>query len=80
MISIEKPSAALISGTRDNISRHAAKHIPVAHDWSKTGVEHKNKTDTYTLSHPYDRGHELQSSPAINAADGQSPLYWRKTP
>ncbi|MFC0034089.1 hypothetical protein [Cardiobacterium valvarum] len=50
VISIEKPSTALIPGTRDNISRHAAKHIPVAHDWSRIGVEHKNKTNT--LSRP----------------------------
>ena len=58
MISIEKLSAALIPGTRDNVSRHAGKHILVAHDGSKIGVEHKNKTDIYTLSHPYDRGYE----------------------
>lgn len=71
MISTEKPCATLIPGERENISRHAEKRIPVAHEWSKTGVEHKTKTDTCTLSYPYDRGYGPQSSPALNAADGQ---------
>ncbi|WP_147293481.1 hypothetical protein [Cardiobacterium valvarum] len=78
VISIEKPSAALIPCARDNISRHAAKHIPVAHDWSKNGVEHKNKIDT--LSPPYDRGYELQSISAINAADEQPPAVLAQNP
>ena len=47
VISIKKLSTALIPGACDNISRCAEKHILVAHDWSKIGVEHKSKTDSY---------------------------------
>ena len=34
LISIEKLSAALIPGARDNIDRRAGKHTLVAHDYS----------------------------------------------
>lgn len=68
VISIKKLSVILMLAMRDNIRHYTGKHIlPLTTD-------RKSALHTKTKSMPqYDWDYELQSSLAINAADGQPP-------
>ncbi len=50
---------------------HTSEIVAVTHDWSRIALKHKNKRDTYQMTHSTDIGYELQSSLIISDINGK---------
>ena len=69
-VSLFALQSPLLAAAQYGVDQHCQRYALSIHDWSRLAFKHKNKSDTYQMSHDTDIGYDLQSSLLINDEDG----------
>jgi hypothetical protein len=70
-VTLAKLQEPLTAAAHEGIDRHCDRYALCVHDWSRLSYKHRNKTDTYAITHETDVGYDLQTSLVVSDRDGQ---------
>lgn len=78
-VSLQTLQEPLTAAAHEGIAAHCDEYGLCIHDWSRLAYKHKNKPDTYAITHETDVGYDLQTSLLISDQAGQplAPLAQR---
>jgi hypothetical protein len=78
-VTLQKLQEPLTAAAHEGISTRCEQYGLCLHDWSRISYKHKNKRDTYAITHDTDVGYDLQSSLLVSDRDGEplAPLAQR---
>lgn len=70
-VSLNTLQAPLTAAAHEGIAAYCDAYALCVHDWSRLAYKHKNKPDTYAITHKTDVGYDLQTSLLISDQAGQ---------
>ena len=70
-VTLSKLQEPLTAAAHAGIGRHCERYALCVHDWSRLSYKHRNKADTYAITHATDVGYDLQTSLIVSDRDGQ---------
>lgn len=78
-VTLQKLQEPLTAAAHESINTRCEQYGLCLHDWSRISYKHKNKRDTYAITHDTDVGYDLQSSLLVSDRDGEplAPLAQR---
>jgi len=78
-VTLQKLQEPLTAAAHKGIETRCDQYGLCLHDWSRISYKHKNKQDTYEVTHATDIGYDLQSSLLVSDRDGEplAPLAQR---
>jgi len=70
-ISLSLLQHPLTAAAHEAIAKHCSQYALCVHDWSHLSYKHRNKPDTYAITHETDIGYDLQTSLIVSDENGQ---------
>ena len=67
---MQKLQEPLTASACDGISKYCNRYALCVHDWSHLSYKHRNKSDTYEITHKTDIGYDLQTSLIVSDISG----------
>ena len=70
-VSLSMLQEPLTAAAHEAIAKHCNQYALCVHDWSHLSYKHRNKPDTYAITHETDIGYDLQTSLIVSDVNGQ---------
>ena len=70
-VTLSKLQEPLTAAAHEGIANHCSQYALCIHDWSRLSYKHRNKADTYAVTHETDIGYDLQTSLIVSDRNGQ---------
>jgi hypothetical protein len=70
-VTLAKLQEPLTAAAHEGVADHCDEYALCVHDWSRLSYKHRNKPDTYAITHATDIGYDLQTSLLVSDRDGQ---------
>jgi hypothetical protein len=69
-VTLSALQAPLTAAAHAGIEAHCSQYALCVHDWSRLQYKHRNKSDTYAITHKTDIGYDLQTSLIVSDQSG----------
>ena len=70
-VTLAKLQEPLTAAAHEGVGRRCDHYALCLHDWSRLSYQHRNKPDTYAITHGTDIGYDRQTSLLVSDRDGQ---------